>query len=64
MDRTESIEIPLAHFIPEFSANVLLVLIIPIYLLTIDYRLALAVLVSVPLAAMPLLDLLVVANRP
>ncbi|MGO2722532.1 MAG: ABC transporter ATP-binding protein [Lactobacillus sp.] len=54
MDRTESIEIPLAHFIPEFSANVLLVLIIPSYLLTIDYRLALAVLVSVPLAAIPL----------
>lgn len=54
MDRVESIEIPLAHVIPELFSHVLLPICVFVYLCTIDWRLALATLVTVPIAAVSL----------
>ena len=48
VDRVEGIEVPLAHLLPEMTANVLAPLLMLIYLFTLDWRLALLSLVSVP----------------
>ena len=48
VDRVEGIEVPLAHLLPEMTANVLAPVLMLIYLLTLDWRLALLSLVSVP----------------
>ncbi len=50
IDRVETLELPLAHIIPEGISNLFLPIGIFIYMLTIDYRLALASLVTVPIA--------------
>jgi ATP-binding cassette subfamily B protein IrtA len=50
VDRVETIELPLAHMIPECISNFLLPIGVFIYLITIDWRMALAMLVTVPLA--------------
>ncbi|MGE7998500.1 ABC transporter ATP-binding protein [Lysinibacillus sp. NPDC093190] len=50
IDRVETLELPLAHIIPEGISNLLLPIGVFIYMLTIDYRLALASLVTVPIA--------------
>lgn len=50
VDRVETIELPLAHMIPECISNFLLPLGVFIYLITIDWRMALAMLVTVPIA--------------
>ncbi len=42
VERVDSMETTLAHIIPEFTANILLPVIMFIYLLTIDWRLGLA----------------------
>ena len=47
VERVDSMETTLAHIIPEFTANLLLPAIIFIYLLTIDWRMALANFISV-----------------
>jgi len=49
VDRIEQIEIPLAHMIPELSANVLLAVAIAVWVITIDWRLALACLATLPI---------------
>lgn len=54
VDKVEAVEIPLAHFIPEGTSNLLLPLGILIYLWVIDWRMALAGLVSIPLSAIPM----------
>lgn len=54
VDRVEAIEPPLAHFIPEATGNIVLPILIFVYLLTFDWRMALAAIVSIPLAAIPL----------
>lgn len=54
LDRTEEVEIPLAHMIPELSANVLLIVVTVVYLFILDFRLALAALLTIPLASIPL----------
>ena len=46
VDRVEGIEVPLAHLLPEMTANVLAPVLMLIYLLTLDWRLALLSLVS------------------
>ena len=51
VDRVETIEIPLAHLIPEGISNILLSLMVYIYMITIDWRMALATLICVPIAA-------------
>lgn len=50
VDRVESIEVPLAHVIPEMISNLLLPLGVFIYLCTIDWRMALATLITTPIA--------------
>ncbi len=50
IDRVETIEIPLAHVIPELFSNLLLPIAVFVYLCTIDWRMALAALVTVPIA--------------
>jgi len=51
VDRVETIELPLAHMIPEGVSNLLLPVAVYAYLITIDWRMALAALISVPLGA-------------
>ena len=50
VDRVETIELPLAHSIPEIISNFLLPLGVFCYLISIDYRMALALLVTIPIA--------------
>ncbi|MGM7636991.1 ABC transporter ATP-binding protein [Bacillus sp. Hm123] len=50
IDRVETLELPLAHIIPEGISNLLLPIGVFMYMLTIDYRLALASLITVPIA--------------
>lgn len=52
VDRVETIELPLAHMIPEGISNILLPVAVFIYLATIDWRMALASLITVPLAVL------------
>ena len=49
VERIDSIETILAHIVPEFTANLLIPVIILIYIFTIDWRMGLAALASVPL---------------
>ena len=46
VERVDSMETTLAHIVPEFTANILLPIIMFIYILTIDWRLGLANLVG------------------
>lgn len=55
VDRVGAIELPLAHIIPELGAGLLLPLVMFIYLISIDWRMALATLATVPLGLLPLL---------
>lgn len=48
VDRVEGIEVPLAHLLPEMTANVLAPVLMFIYLLTLDWRLALLSLITIP----------------
>lgn len=50
VDRVESIELPLAHMIPEGISNLLLPICVFVYMLFIDWRLALASMITVPIA--------------
>ncbi|RAV05544.1 ABC transporter ATP-binding protein [Paenibacillus sp. YN15] len=52
VDRVETIELPLAHLIPEGISNLLLPLSVFAYMLVLDWRLALASLICIPLGAM------------
>jgi len=49
IERIDSIETTLAHIVPEFTANLLVPVIIEIYIFTIDWRMGLASLVTVPI---------------
>ena len=49
IERVDSIETTLAHIVPEFTANLLAPLAILAYIFTIDWRMGLASLVTVPL---------------
>ncbi len=49
IERIDSIETTLAHIVPEFTANLLIPVIILIYIFTIDWRMGLAALGTVPL---------------
>lgn len=50
VDRVEVIELPIAHMIPEGLSNTLLAIAIFLYLMTVDYRMALAAFVTAPIA--------------
>lgn len=49
VERVDSIETTLAHVLPEFTANLLAPLCVFVYLLTIDWRMALVSLITLPL---------------
>ena len=49
IERIDSIETTLAHIVPEFTANFLIPIIILVYIFTIDWRMGLASLATVPL---------------
>ena len=53
VDQVETIEIPLAHVIPEGAAALILPIAVFVYLYMIDFRLALASLITIPLAMIP-----------
>jgi len=52
IDRVETIELPLAHLIPEGFSNLILPIAVFVYLLIIDWRMALISLVTVPIAGL------------
>lgn len=49
MERIDSMETTLAHILPEFTSNLLAPLCIFVYILTIDWRMALVSLITLPL---------------
>ena len=49
IERIDSIETTLAHIVPEFTANLLVPFVILVYIFTIDWRMGLASLATVPL---------------
>ncbi|SHO53648.1 ABC transporter ATP-binding protein [Anaerocolumna xylanovorans] len=54
VDRIESIEPPLAHMIPELSSNLLLPVVVIITLFSVDWRMGLASMATIPAAAIPM----------
>ena len=54
VDRIEDVEPPLAHMIPELSSNLLLPLAVVIAMFAIDWRMGLALLVTIPVALVPM----------
>lgn len=48
VDRVEGLETPLAHLLPEMSANILVPICIIIYLFILDWRMALISLITIP----------------
>ena len=50
VERLDSVETTLAHILPEFTGNLLAPLCVFIYMLTIDWRMALISLITLPLA--------------
>ena len=51
VDRVETIELPLAHMIPEGISNLMLPVCVFIYMLAMDFRIALSALACVPIGA-------------
>ena len=49
IERIDSIETTLAHIVPEFTANLLIPIAILVYIFTIDWRMGLASLATVPI---------------
>ncbi|MXQ74056.1 ATP-binding cassette domain-containing protein [Clostridiaceae bacterium DONG20-135] len=58
MDKVEDLEPPLAHMIPELTSNLLLPVAIFIWILVIDWRMGLAVLIAPVLAMIPMFFLM------
>ena len=54
VDRSEAIEPPLAHMIPELSSNILLPMVVVAAMFSIDWRMGLALLVTIPFALIPM----------
>lgn len=54
MDKVEDLEPPLAHMIPELTSNLLLPVAIFVWMLAIDWRMGLAVLIAPVLAMIPM----------
>ena len=49
MDTVEKLELPLAHMIPELTANILIPILMLIYLFVLDWRIALISLITIPI---------------
>ena len=54
VDRIEDIEPPLAHMIPELSSNILLPRVVVVAMFAIDWRMGMALLVTIPVALIPM----------
>ena len=54
VDRIEDIEPPLAHMIPELSSNILLPLVVVVAMFSIEWRMGLALLATIPFALIPM----------
>ena len=52
VERVEQLEVPLAHIIPEMTSNLLVPLAIVIYLFVLDWRMALASLITIPIGCL------------
>lgn len=63
VDRVETIELPLAHMIPEGISELLLPMGVFIYIVVIDWRMALAALITVPIAAVAFAVLMKTYNQ-
>lgn len=48
VDRVESMEVTLAHLLPEMTANILVPVLLLVYLATLDWRMALVSLITLP----------------
>ena len=48
VDTVEKLELPLAHMVPELTANILIPILMLIYLFLLDWRMALISLVTIP----------------
>lgn len=51
VDTVEKLELPLAHMVPELTANILIPVLMLVYLFSLDWRLALISLVTIPVGA-------------
>ena len=49
MDTVEKLELPIAHLIPELTANTLIPLLMIVYLFVLDWRIALISLITIPI---------------
>ena len=49
VDTVEKLELPLAHMIPELTANILVPLLMMVYLFILDWRIALISLITIPI---------------
>lgn len=63
VDRVETIELPLAHMIPEGISNLLLPVGVFVYIVMIDWRMAVAALATVPVAAIAFTVMMRTYNR-
>lgn len=59
MDKVEDLEPPLAHVIPELTSNLLLPLAIFVWMLAIDWRMGLSILIAPALAMIPMFFLII-----
>lgn len=48
VERIDAVETPLAHVVPEMTSNVLAPVVVVVYLFTLDWRLALVSLITIP----------------
>lgn len=55
VEKVEGIERPLAHMIPELGANIVLALAVFLYLFVIDWRMGFASMITLPIAAIPMI---------
>lgn len=58
MDKVEAVEPPLAHMIPELSSNLVLPLVIFVWMLWIDWRMGLSVLIAPAVSLIPMFFLM------
>lgn len=56
LDKVSTIELPLAHVIPEVGSSLLLPLVMFFYLITIDWRMAVATLATMPICMLPMMS--------
>ena len=49
VDTVEKLELPLAHMVPELTANILIPVLMLVYLFVLDWRIALISLATIPI---------------